>query len=85
MSGFVDEVVIVAGSETIARHGRIYGRDQFVFDPKHYFAVLEQKPGADVDPAELLADTYYGGFWGAQARWWRMHSAGTPRRRYLTR
>jgi hypothetical protein len=33
---FVDEVVIVAGSEIIARHGRIYGRDQFVFDPKHY-------------------------------------------------
>ena len=34
MKGFVNEVVIVAGSEIIARHGRIYGRDQFVLDPK---------------------------------------------------
>jgi hypothetical protein len=24
----------------------IYGRNQFVFDPRHYLALLEQKPGA---------------------------------------
>ena len=46
VKGFVDEVVIVAGAEIIARHQRIYGREQFVFDPKHYLALLEQKPGA---------------------------------------
>ena len=46
VKGFVDEVVIVAGAEIIARHERIYGRNQFVFDPKHYLALLEQKPGA---------------------------------------
>ena len=28
------------------RHPRVYGRGQFVFDPKHYLALLEQKPGA---------------------------------------
>jgi hypothetical protein len=44
--GFVDEVVIVAGAEIIAHHERIYGRNQFVFDPKHYLALLERKPGA---------------------------------------
>jgi hypothetical protein len=38
--------VIVAGAEIIARHERVYGRNQFVFDPKHYLALLEQKPGA---------------------------------------
>src|SRR4051794_40311321 len=46
VKGFVDEVVIVAGAEIIARHERIYGRNQFVFDPKHYLALLERKPGA---------------------------------------
>src|SRR4051794_39633411 len=46
VKGFVDEVVIVAGAEIIARHERIYGRNQFVLDPKHYLALLERKPGA---------------------------------------
>jgi hypothetical protein len=46
VKGFIDAVVIVAGAEIIARHERIYGRNQFVFDPKHYLALLEQKPGA---------------------------------------
>src|SRR3979411_1796540 len=34
------------GASEIARHPRVYGRGQFVFDPKHYLALLEQKPGA---------------------------------------
>jgi transposase len=46
VKGFVDAVVIVAGAEIIARHERVYGRHQFVFDPKHYLALLERKPGA---------------------------------------
>jgi hypothetical protein len=46
VKGFVEEVGIVAGAEIIARHERIYGRNQFVFDPKHYLALLERKPGA---------------------------------------
>jgi hypothetical protein len=62
VKGFVDEVVIVAGSEIIARHGRIYGRDQFVFDPKHYLALLEQKPGALDQAAPLQSWTLPEGF-----------------------
>jgi transposase len=46
VKGFVDAVAIIAGVEAIARHGRIYGRNHFVFDPRHYLALLEQKPGA---------------------------------------
>jgi transposase len=46
VKGFVDEVVIVCGAREIARHPRVYDRGQFVFDPKHYLALLEQKPGA---------------------------------------
>ena len=46
VKGFVDEVVIFCGANEIARHPRVYGRGEFVFDPKHYLALLEQKPGA---------------------------------------
>src|SRR5919199_530446 len=57
VKGFVDAVVIVAGAEIIARHERIYGRNQFVFDPKHYLALLEQKPGALDQAAPLQSWT----------------------------
>jgi transposase len=57
VKGFVDEVVIVAGAEIIARHKRIYGREQFVFDPMHYLALLEQKPGALDQAAPLQSWT----------------------------
>ena len=46
VKGFVDEVAIICGASEIARHPRVYGRGQFVFDPKHYLVLLEQKPGA---------------------------------------
>ncbi len=46
VKGFVDEVMILAGTEEIARHTRCYERGAFVFDPLHYLALLEQKPGA---------------------------------------
>ena len=46
IKGFVDEVVILSGTEEIARHTRSYERGAFVFDPLHYLALLEQKPGA---------------------------------------
>jgi transposase len=46
VKGFVDEVVIAYGSEVIARHRRSYDSADFVFDPLHYLALLEQKTGA---------------------------------------
>ena len=46
VKGFVDEVVILSGTEEIARHARSYERRAFVYDPLHYLALLEQKPGA---------------------------------------
>lgn len=54
VKGFVDEVVIVAGSEVIARHARSYEREDLIFDPLHYLALLEQKPNA-LDQAKPLA------------------------------
>ena len=44
--GYVEEVVIACGAEIIARHARSYGREDFIFDPRHYLALLEQKIGA---------------------------------------
>jgi transposase len=46
LRGYVHEVVICAGSEVIARHARSYEREDMVFDPLHYLALLEQKPNA---------------------------------------
>ena len=44
--GYVDRVAIACGGEVIANHERSYAREDFVFDPLHYLALLEQKPGA---------------------------------------
>src|SRR5687767_6122801 len=44
--GYVDEVVIACGAEIIARHPRCYAREDFILDPLHYLALLEQKTGA---------------------------------------
>jgi transposase len=44
--GYVEQVVISCGAETIARHPRSYAREDFVFDPLHYLALLEQKTSA---------------------------------------
>ena len=43
VKGYVYEVAIVCGSEVIARHRRSYQREDMVFDPLHYLALLEQK------------------------------------------
>jgi transposase len=54
VKGFVHEVVICAASEVIARHPRSYEREDMIFDPLHYLALLEQKPNA-LDQAAPLA------------------------------
>jgi len=52
--GYVHEVVISCGAEVIARHPRSYERDDFVFNPLHYLALLEQKIGALDQAAPLV-------------------------------
>ena len=46
VKGSVDEVVIVCGSDEIARHRRSDERAVLIFEPRHYWALLERKPGA---------------------------------------
>ena len=55
VKGFVDGVVIFNGSEEIARHKRSYTKRDFVYNPLHYLALLERKPGA-LDQAAPLQD-----------------------------
>jgi hypothetical protein len=47
-------VVIACGAEIIARHVRSYEREDFVFDPLHYLALLERKTGALDQAAPLV-------------------------------
>ena len=51
----VDDVKLVFEDRLIARHRRHWGRERFFFDPIHYLALLERKPGA-FDCARPLAD-----------------------------
>jgi transposase len=46
VKGYVHDVAICCGSEVIARHPRSYEREELIFDPLHYLALLEQKTRA---------------------------------------
>jgi transposase len=52
--GYVHEVVIACAAEEIARHPRSYEREDFVFNPLHYLALLENKIGALDQAAPLV-------------------------------
>ena len=44
--GTVDTVRIVAGDHVVAEHRRCWDRERVTYDPVHYLALLERKPGA---------------------------------------
>lgn len=52
--GGLDEVRLMCRDEVVATHRRDWGREQVAFDPVHYLALLERKPGA-FDFAKPLA------------------------------
>jgi transposase len=52
--GAVDTVRIIVGDRQVAVHPRCWGREQVTYDPVHYLALLERKPGA-LDFAAPLA------------------------------
>jgi len=53
VKGFVDEVLILCDGVQVARHARSYDQGAFVYDPLHYLALIETKPGA-LDQAAAL-------------------------------
>ena len=54
MRGYVHEVVIACGAEIVARHLRSWEKEDFVFDPLHYLALIEQKTNALDQAAPLV-------------------------------
>jgi transposase len=44
--GGIEQVQILFADQVIATHPRDWGRHQVIFDPVHYLALLERKPGA---------------------------------------
>jgi transposase len=53
-TGGIDEVRLSHRGKVVARHSRCWGKAQVSFDPLHYLALLERKPGA-LDHARPLA------------------------------
>jgi len=51
--GSCDEVVLCHVGQVVARHRRIWEREQVCFEPRNYLALLETKPGA-LDQARPL-------------------------------
>jgi transposase len=54
LKGSCEEVRIYSGPEEIARHERIWAKEQIRLDPVHYLALLERKPGS-LDYARPMA------------------------------
>lgn len=44
--GGIDQVRLWAGDQLVASHARCWEKAQALFDPRHYLALLERKPGA---------------------------------------
>jgi len=49
-----EEVAIYRGPERVARHRRLWGKEQTAWEPVHYLALLERKPGS-LDASRPLA------------------------------
>jgi len=54
VKGYWQEVRLYAQGQEVAQHGRIWEKEQVRFEPLHYLALLERKPGA-LDHARPLA------------------------------
>lgn len=48
---YADRIVMVLDGTVVGSHQRHFGRDKVIYDPWHYLAVLERKPGALRDGA----------------------------------
>lgn len=67
---YADRIVMVMDGTVVGSHRRHLGRDKVIYDPWHYLAVLEKKPGA-------LRD-------GAPFKQWALPEAMVEVRRILT-
>jgi transposase len=78
----VDEVRVVAGDRVVAVHRRCWDREQVTYDPVHYLAVLERKPGA-LDFAAPLEGWELPVCFGVLRRQLEAEFAGAGTRQYI--
>jgi transposase len=78
----VDEVRVVACDRVAAVHRRCWGREQVTYDPVHYPAVLERKPGA-LDFAAPLEGGELPVCFGVLRRQLEAEFAGAGTRQYI--
>jgi hypothetical protein len=78
----VDDVRVVAGDLLAAVHRRCRGREQVTYDPVHYPAVLERKPGA-LDFAAPLEGWELPVRFGVPRRRLEAEFAGSGTRQYI--
>jgi hypothetical protein len=50
VSGGIEQISISSGPEVVATHRRDWGREHTTYDPRHYLALLERKPGHWTSP-----------------------------------
>lgn len=83
IKGYVDEVVIVSGSEIIASHRRSLEKGTMVLDPIHYLATLERRPAA-LDHSPVYRDWKLpAGFTELRADLEQLYGAEAGARRYV--
>jgi transposase len=80
--GTVDAVRVVAGDRVVATHRRCWGREQVAYDPVHYLAALERKPGA-LDFAAPLEGWELPVCFGVLRRRLEAEFAGAGTRQYI--
>jgi transposase len=83
VKGYVDQVVVVSGSELIATHARSMERGKIIPDPIHYLATLDRKPGA-LDHSPVYRDWKLPAcFVSLRAELEQLHGAPAGTRRYV--
>jgi transposase len=80
--GTVDQVRITSGERMVAIHRRCWDREQVTYDPVHYLAVLERKPGA-LDFAAPLEGWELPVCFGVLRRRLEAEFAGSGTRQYV--
>jgi hypothetical protein len=80
--GTVDLVRLVVGDRVVATHRRSWGREGVFYEPVHYLALLERKPGA-FDFAAPLADWELPVCFGVLRRRLEAEFGGPGTRRFI--
>jgi transposase len=82
VKGYWQEVVLYAQGREVAPHDRIWEDEQVCFEPLHYLALLEKKPGA-LDHARPLAGWVLPECFGVLRRRLENERAGDGTREYI--